>query len=196
MSLVNEGCGLSCLNLFLAFWNKFPRSYRMVKTCAICFSNSIKMAKLLTSELRLTQIALAWYIGELHVKGRPEGRKGSSLHPTRFSSLQPFLLLSAVQARLSSTQCAAPAAGSLRKNQIHMFQMHGTGHSVFTREWRLAWSTLLPGQKLKESDALDTQVPQKWRYKLDFLHVWNFWRFSWQARDFVPYCDSSVLTLS
>lgn len=35
--------------------------------------------------------------------------------------------------------------------------MRGTGHSFFTREWGLAWSTLLPGQKLKESDTLDTQ---------------------------------------
>lgn len=43
------------------------------------------------------------------------------------------------------------------RNQIYMFPMHGTGHNFFTREWGFAWSTLLPGQKLKELDTLDTQ---------------------------------------
>lgn len=54
--------------------------------------------------------------GELHDKERPKRRRQNSLHPSHFSSQQLFLVLSSVQAKLSSGQCAAPAAGSLRKS--------------------------------------------------------------------------------
>lgn len=127
----------------------------MVKARAVCFNNSVKIAKLLTSELILSK--LPWR--ELHVKGRPEGRKRSSLHPTHFPSHWPFLLLSALQAGLSSIHCAAPAAGSIRKstepnthvpNAWNRPQLlpQGMGISV---EHTSAWS------EAKEADALDTQ---------------------------------------